>query len=65
MDLLIMNKIFCPDLKNRPDIFDHRGIDRHHGALLIVRADQFIAKVQHCNDYAALSVFFAPFMVER
>ena len=38
-------KIFCPDLKHGPDIFDLRGIDRDRGALLAIRPGQFIARV--------------------
>jgi phenol 2-monooxygenase len=63
--LIDYEKIFCPDFKNGPDIFDHRGIDRKIGALLIVRPDQFIAKVQPLDDNAGLSAFFAPFMVTQ
>lgn len=60
--LIDYEKVFCPDLKNGPDIFDHRGIDRQHGALLIVRPDQFIAKVQPLDDFAGIAQFFNEFM---
>ena len=56
--LIDYEKVFCPDLKSGTDIFDHRGIDRQHGALVIVRPDQFIAKVQPLDDFAGLARFF-------
>jgi len=56
-------KVFCPDLKSGPDLFDLRGIDRRQGALLIVRPDQFIAKVQPIGDFAGLAAFFDRFML--
>jgi phenol 2-monooxygenase len=45
-------------MKGGPDIFDHRGIDRQNGALLIVRPDRFIAKVQPLDDVLGLAAFF-------
>ncbi len=38
-------KMFCPDLKNGPDIYNLRGIDRDRGCLLIVRPDQYVGHV--------------------
>src|SRR5271165_660379 len=32
-------KMFCPDLKNRNDAFDMRGIDRNRGCMVVVRPD--------------------------
>ena len=56
-------KVFCSDLKNGPDIFDLRGIDRAQGALVVVRPDQYIAQVLPLLAHAALSAFFAGFML--
>lgn len=56
-------KVFCPDLKNGQDIFDLRGIDRRHGALVVVRPDQYIAHVLPLDAHQALSDFFAGFML--
>ncbi len=56
-------KIFCPDLKDGPDLFDQRGINRASGALVIVRPDQFVAGVVPLNDHAALETFFSAFML--
>ena len=56
--LIDYEKAFCPDLKRGPDIFDHRGIDRTEGALLIVRPDQFVSQVLPLGDFEAISAFF-------
>jgi hypothetical protein len=55
-------KVFAPDLKNRADIFDLRGVDRKQGALVVVRPDQYVAHVLPLCAHAALSEFFAGFM---
>jgi phenol 2-monooxygenase/3-hydroxybenzoate 4-monooxygenase len=57
------DKVFCPDLKNGPDIFDLRGIDRGQGALVVVRPDQYIAHVLPSDAHQALAAFFAGFML--
>jgi len=56
-------KIFSPDLKDGPDIFDLRGIDRACGALVVVRPDQYIAHVLPLDAHRALAEFFAGFMI--
>lgn len=61
--LIDYEKAFCPDLKNGPDIFDHRGIDRTQGALLIVRPDQFVAQVLPLDAFDDIDTFFAQFMI--
>ena len=38
--LIDYDKAYSPDLKNGPDIFDLRGIDRDNGAIVVVRPDQ-------------------------
>jgi 2-polyprenyl-6-methoxyphenol hydroxylase-like FAD-dependent oxidoreductase len=58
-------KVFCPDLKDGPDIFDLRGIDRMRGALVVVRPDQYIAHVLPLDAHEALADFFAGFMVDQ
>lgn len=55
-------KVFCAELKNGPDIFDLRGIDRRRGALVVVRPDQYIAHVLPLDAHRALADFFAGFM---
>jgi phenol 2-monooxygenase/3-hydroxybenzoate 4-monooxygenase len=56
-------KVFSPDLKNRQDIFDLRGVDRTRGALVVVRPDQYIAHVLPLDAHGALADFFAGFML--
>ncbi|KAF1021246.1 MAG: 3-hydroxybenzoate 4-monooxygenase [Paracidovorax wautersii] len=55
-------KVFCPDLKNGPDIFALRGIDRARGALVVVRPDQYVAHVLPLDAHQALAAFFDGFM---
>ena len=58
-------KLFCPDLKNGPDIFDLRGINRQQGCLVVVRPDQYIADLLPLDAYAELAAFFAAFMLSN
>jgi len=58
-------KVFSPDLKDGPDIFELRGIDRARGALVVVRPDQYIAHVLPLDAHQGLADFFAGFMVPR
>lgn len=58
-------KVFCPDLKDGPDIFDLRGVDRAQGALVVVRPDQYIAHVLPLAAHRELAEFFARFMLAR
>lgn len=60
--LIDHEKVFCPDLRPGPDIFDLRGIDRARGALVVVRPDQYVAQVLPLEGVAALSSFFDGFM---
>lgn len=57
-------KVFSPDPKNGPDIFDLRGINRTQGALVVVRPDQYIAHVLPIQATQELGAFFARFMVD-
>ncbi len=57
------DKVFSPDLKNGPDIFDLRGVARDQGALVVVRPDQYIAHVLPLSAHRALADFFAGFML--
>jgi phenol 2-monooxygenase/3-hydroxybenzoate 4-monooxygenase len=56
------DKVFCADQKNGAGIFDLRGIDREHGALVVVRPDQYIAHVLPLHAHQSLADFFAGFM---
>ena len=55
-------KIFCPDRKGKPDIFDMRGIDRERGCMVVVRPDQYVADVLPLDAHAELAGFFDRFM---
>ena len=57
--LIDYEKLFCPDVKRRTDIFDMRGIDRKRGALVIVRPDQHVAHVLPLDGHEELGAFFA------
>jgi hypothetical protein len=56
-------KMFCPDLKNRNDIFDMRRIDRRSGCMVVVRPDQYVAHVLPLVAHAELGSFFDGFML--
>jgi phenol 2-monooxygenase len=62
--LIDYEKIFCPDLKNGPDIFTHRGISRQYGSLVLVRPDQYVAQVLPLNAHTELAEFFAAIMLK-
>ena len=62
--LIDYEKAYSPDLKNGPDIFDLRGIDREQGAMVVVRPDQYIAHVLPLYGFDALAEFFEAFMIE-
>ena len=63
--LIDYEKVFCPDLKNGPDVFVLRGIDRAHGAMVVVRPDQYVANVLPLDAHDELAAFFAAFMLDR
>jgi phenol 2-monooxygenase len=63
--LVDYEKAYTPDLKNGPDIFDLRGIDRERGAMIVVRPDQHDANVLPLDVYDALADFFGRFMLDR
>ena len=60
--LIDYEKIFCPDLKAGPDLFDLRGIDRERGALVIVRPDQYVGAVLPLDGFQELADYFATIM---
>lgn len=63
--LIDYEKAYAPDLKDGPDIFDLRGIDRVQGAMVIVRPDQYVANVLPLGAHGELSGFFGQFMLPR
>ena len=63
--LVDYEKVYTPDLKDGPDVFDLRGIDRAQGALVIVRPDQYVANVLPLQAHRELAAFFGRFLVDR
>lgn len=63
LGLIDYEKVFCPDLGAGPDIFDHRGIDRAEGALVVVRPDQYVAAVLPLGEAEMLTPFFDRFLI--
>lgn len=63
--LIDYEKAYTPDLKNGPDIFDLRGIDRARGATIIVRPDQHVAHVLPLDAHDALGAFLGRFMLDQ
>jgi phenol 2-monooxygenase len=63
--LIDYEKTYCPDLKNGPDIFDLRGIDREKGALVVVRPDQYVSHILPLDAHDELTAFFGQFLLDR
>jgi phenol 2-monooxygenase len=63
--LVDYEKVYSPDLKHPPDIFDLRGIDRTRGAVVVVRPDQYVSQLLPLNAHAELSDFFGRFLLDR
>jgi phenol 2-monooxygenase len=63
--LIDYEKAYCPDLKNGPDIFDLRGIDRARGAMVVVRPDQYVSNVLPLDAHDELAAFFGRFLLDR
>lgn len=63
--LVDYEKAYSPDLKNGPDIFDLRGIDRERGAIVVVRPDQYVSNVLGLDSHDELTAFFERFLLDR
>ncbi|CAN5808550.1 FAD-binding monooxygenase [soil metagenome] len=63
--LVDYEKVYAPDLKNGPDIFDLRRIDRAKGAMVIVRPDQYVSNVLSLDAHGELAEFFGRFLLDR
>lgn len=63
--LIDYEKAFTPDLKDGPDIFDLRGIDRERGAMVVVRPDQYVANVLPLDAHDELTAFFGRILLAR
>ncbi len=65
LGLIDYEKAYSPDLKNGPDIFDARGIDRDKGAIVVVRPDQYVSNVLPLEAHDELTAFFAGFLLDQ
>ena len=63
--LIDYEKAYCPDLKNGPDIFELRGIDREKGAIVVVRPDQYVSNVLPLDAHDELTTYFGRFLLDR
>lgn len=63
--LIDYEKAYSADVKNGPDIFDLRGIDRENGAIVVVRPDQYVSDVLPLDAHDELATFFGRFLVDR
>ena len=63
--LVDYEKVYSPDLKKGPDIFDLRGIDRASGAIVVVRPDQYVSNVLPLDAHDELASFFGRFLLDR
>ena len=61
--LVDYEKAFTPDSRGG-DIFDLRRVAREHGALVVVRPDQYVAHVLPLDAHAELAAFFAPLLID-
>ena len=61
--LIDYENCFAPDLKNGPDIFDHRGIDRHRGAVIVIRPALYESSFLELEDTDVLERFFDPILI--
>jgi len=63
--LIDYEKAYCPELKNGPDIFELRGIDREKGAIVVVRPDQYVSNVLPLDAHDELTAYFRRFLLDR
>ena len=63
--LIDYEKAYCPDLKNGPDIFELRRIDREKGAIVVARPDQYVSNVLPLDGHDELTAFFGRFLLDR
>jgi phenol 2-monooxygenase (NADPH) len=61
--LVDYEKVFSPDAA-ADDIFDHRGIDRDAGCVVVVRPDQYVAHVLPLDAHQELADFLSGILVD-
>ncbi|MFM9426636.1 phenol 2-monooxygenase [Variovorax sp. GrIS 2.14] len=63
--LIDYEKTYCADPSGGSNIFELRGIDREHGAMIVVRPDQYVSSVLPLDAHADLAEFFDRFLLDR
>ncbi|MDB5828296.1 MAG: Phenol hydroxylase domain protein dimerization, partial [Variovorax sp.] len=63
--LIDYEKTYCAYLRAGADIFDLRRIDREHGAMIVVRPDQYVSNVLPLDAHADLAAFFGRILLNR
>ncbi len=63
--LIDYEKAFTPDHQNGRNIFELRGVDKHNGAMVVVRPDQYVSHVLPLDAHDELTDFFAQFLLDR
>ncbi|MAZ99455.1 MAG: phenol 2-monooxygenase [Rhodospirillaceae bacterium] len=58
-------KIFCSDKSDNNDIFKLRQIDRKNGCMVLIRPDQYIAKISPLDNTSETFEFFSQFMIKQ
>ncbi|MAF16814.1 MAG: phenol 2-monooxygenase [Marinomonas sp.] len=58
-------KVYCAPLKEGKDIYDMRGINREQGCVIIVRPDQYVAKVLPLDDIQGINAFFEQVLIAQ
>ncbi|MBT4353394.1 MAG: FAD-binding protein [Rhodospirillaceae bacterium] len=58
-------KIFCSDKSDGNDIFNLRQINRNNGCVVLIRPDQYIAKILPLDHISETSEFFFQFMIKQ
>ncbi|WP_205738258.1 hypothetical protein [Glutamicibacter sp. BW77] len=62
MQLTDYEKAYCSELEDGQEIFEARLVNREHGALVVVRPDQYVAQVLPLTATGELTEFFSAFM---
>lgn len=62
LQLTDYEKAYCSELEDGQEIFEARLVNREHGALVVVRPDQYVAQVLPLTATGELTEFFSAFM---
>ena len=64
-NLIDYEKAYCPEVDEKNNIFDLRGVDRSKGCVVIIRPDQYVSHIVPIDGYHAITSFFDRFMLAR